>query len=151
MEVDTSVLHELNSNRTRNYRRLNKEFDNQLQSFQDRHGNDQAELVLILVWGLRHVPHDRRLEISFDIVDSLLNSAAAQDASARASRAAILRHVENHAMKADVFDWLDINRANFKSMDAAAEAIAGKICPVSFRTARAWVAAWKKQRSAGKA
>lgn len=60
-------------------------------------------------------------------------------------------HAENRAMKADVFAWLDSNMAGFKSMDKAAEAIAGKVQPIAFRTARAWVGEWKKKRSTGTA
>ncbi len=61
------------------------------------------------------------------------------------------RHAEHRAMKADVFSWLDINMSSFKSMDRAAEAIAGKVAPIAFRTARAWVGEWKKVRAASKA
>ena len=60
-------------------------------------------------------------------------------------------HAENRAMKQDVFAWLDTNMPNFKSMDSAAEAIAGKVAPVKFRAARDWVGEWKKLRSTGKA
>ncbi len=63
-------------------------------------------------------------------------------------KGAMTRHIENHAMKVEVFDWLDANMVNFKSMDAAAEGIAGKIAPIAFRTARDWVGEWKKLRSA---
>ena len=59
------------------------------------------------------------------------------------------RHQENRAIKQDVFAWLDTNMPNFKSMDSAAEAIAGKVAPVKFRTARDWVGEWKKLRSTG--
>ena len=59
------------------------------------------------------------------------------------------RHQENRAIKQDVFAWLDTNMQNFKSMDSAAEAIAGKVAPVKFRTARDWVGEWKKLRSTG--
>ena len=62
---------------------------------------------------------------------------------------ALARHAENNAMKADVFRWLDSNMTKFKSMDAAAGAIAGKIAPVVFRTARTWITEWKTIRSAG--
>ena len=58
-------------------------------------------------------------------------------------------HAENRAIKQDVFAWLDTNMPNFKSMDSAAEAIAGKVAPVKFRTARDWVGEWKKLRSTG--
>lgn len=66
-----------------------------------------------------------------------------------AKRGAAARHTENRAMKKDVFAWLDANMANFKSMDSAAEAIAGVIVPTKFRTTRDWVGEWKKLRSTG--
>ena len=68
--------------------------------------------------------------------------------SNKARAAATVRHRENRSMKSDVFNWLDTNMINFKSMDAAAEEIAGKIAPIVFRTARDWVTEWKKLRSA---
>lgn len=63
------------------------------------------------------------------------------------SDAASKRHAENRDMKNEVFQWLDLNMSSFKSMDEAAEAIAGKVQPVKFRTARDWVGQWKKLRS----
>ena len=60
-----------------------------------------------------------------------------------------LAHKEHRAMKAEVFTWLDSNMTNHKSMDSAAEAIAGKVVPIKFRTARSWVTDWKKLRFAG--
>lgn len=63
------------------------------------------------------------------------------------SKALEKRHAENRAMKLDVFTWLDNNINRFKSMDAAAEAIAGNVVPLTFRTAREWVGEWKKLRS----
>ncbi|UUZ68266.1 hypothetical protein LP416_29305 [Polaromonas sp. P2-4] len=66
-----------------------------------------------------------------------------------ARNGAAARHAENRAMKQDVCAWLDANMPDFKSMDSAAEAIAGKVAPVKFRTARDWVGEWKKLRSAG--
>lgn len=62
---------------------------------------------------------------------------------------AYARHTETDAIKAVVFEWLDVNRLNFKSMDATAEAIA-ELQPVVFTTARKWVGHWKKLRSAGR-
>lgn len=70
--------------------------------------------------------------------------------SAEARKKANLRHKENRAMKKEVFSWLEVNRSKFKSMDATADAIAGKIAPIAFRTARDWVGEWKKLRSASK-
>lgn len=71
--------------------------------------------------------------------------------SKKLSQAALKMHAENHAMKRDVFNWLDSNMKDFKSMDGAAQAIAGKVAPVAFRTARTWVGEWKKLRYASKA
>lgn len=66
-------------------------------------------------------------------------------------RGADARHAETRAMKADVFQWLDANKMpDHRSMDSVAEAIAGKIVPIKFRTAHDWVSEWKKLRSAGK-
>lgn len=71
--------------------------------------------------------------------------------TAFAKLGAAARHAENRAMKKEVQDWLDANMTKFKSMDKAAEAIAGKVSPISFRTARDWVGEWRKLRSPGKA
>ncbi len=71
--------------------------------------------------------------------------------SQQASKGAEARHAENRAMKEQVMQWLDAHRDEFPSMDETAAAIAkaGGVVPVKFRTARAWVAEWKKLRSAG--
>ena len=53
-------------------------------------------------------------------------------------------------MKVEVFAWLNLNFDKYKSMDATAEAIAGKIVPVTFRTARKWVKEYKDMQSAGR-
>jgi hypothetical protein len=66
--------------------------------------------------------------------------------SKSAQKAAIHRHEENHAMKADVFQWLDL-QAKFKSNEAAAMAIT-KQQPIAHVTARDWYKDWKKLRSA---
>lgn len=59
------------------------------------------------------------------------------------------RHEENRSMKAQAFEWIDANAAQFKSLDGMAAAIAGKVLPVAFRTARKWVGEHKKLRAAG--
>lgn len=71
-----------------------------------------------------------------------------QARTALAKIAAQARHTENRSMKSDVFKWLDVHITEFKSMDAAAQAII-KQQPVVFRTARDWVGDWKKLRSPG--
>lgn len=64
-------------------------------------------------------------------------------------KGAEIRHSENRAMKQDVYAWLDSNMKNYKSMDAAATAVAGKVAPIAWRTARDWVGEWRRVRSAG--
>ncbi|MET3459787.1 hypothetical protein [Variovorax atrisoli] len=73
----------------------------------------------------------------------------ANSASQLARLGAAAAHAENRAMKALVMTWCDSNMGQFKSMDAAAEAVAGKLVPVKFRTARQWIGDWRKLRSAG--
>lgn len=67
----------------------------------------------------------------------------------RAKLGAAARHKENRDMKNEAFAWLNLNRERFSSLDSAAEAIAGSVLPVKFRTAREWVGQWKKLQSAG--
>ena len=68
--------------------------------------------------------------------------------SAKQAARAIKRHSENHAMKAQVFDWLGANRRNFSSMDKTAEALT-KVVPMGFRTLRGWVSEWHKLQPPG--
>ena len=86
--------------------------------------------------------------LDFHSLCELMNMGTANHVRQKAFRMALKRHSENHAMKADVFVWLDANMLNFKSMDAAAQAIT-KQQPIAFRTARDWVGEWKKVRSTG--
>ena len=80
-------------------------------------------------------------------LDALIESKAFNEtvASRNARAAASERHRENRDMKRLVFTWLGAHRAEFKSMDAAAAAIAGKVVPISVRTARTWVSDWHKE------
>ena len=79
-------------------------------------------------------------------IELILNNAV----KAKQSAAAIKRHQEHYQMKADVFDWLGSNMHNYKSMDATAEAIAGKVVPLAFRTVRKWVKEYKDMQFAGR-
>jgi hypothetical protein len=79
-------------------------------------------------------------------IELILNNAV----KAKQSAAAIKRHQEHYSMKHQVFGWLDINFQNYKSMDAIAEAIAGKLVPLKFRTVRKWVKEYKDMHSAGR-
>lgn len=88
------------------------------------------------------------------VLGMVTGTSSAQSEAGKAARAifaksgADVRHKENHAMKADAFKWLDGNFDNCKSMDSAAEIMAGKLVPATFRTVRGWVTEWKKLRPA---
>lgn len=60
-------------------------------------------------------------------------------ASALGRIGAHARHTENRALKADAIRHYLAHRTEFKSKDAAAEAIARKVVPASFRTVREWL------------
>lgn len=67
-----------------------------------------------------------------------------------ARRAAEVRHAEHREMRKQVWDWCGANIRQYRSMDAAAEAVAGKLVPVTFRTVRGWIGEWRKMQSARK-
>ncbi len=56
-------------------------------------------------------------------------------------------HAKHHAMKANVFVWLDSNFADYKSNAAAARNIV-KLQAIEHETALDWINDWKKSRSA---
>lgn len=68
---------------------------------------------------------------------------------ALAKKGADARHAENRAMKAQLFEWCASHLSTYRSMDAAALAVIQTVIPVQFRTARSWMAEWKKLQSAG--
>ncbi len=82
-----------------------------------------------------------------DVISELVQMAKQAQKTKAAKESAKKRHIENRAMKAEAFQWLDSNMVQFESMDSAAAAIT-KQQPIAFRTARAWTSEWKKLRSA---
>jgi hypothetical protein len=66
------------------------------------------------------------------------------DVSSRAKLAAASRHAENHAMRQQVLDWFANHGEKYRSKDKAAEAIAGRVVPLSFRTVRDYLAGIKR-------
>lgn len=92
------------------------------------------------------------------ILGMVTGTASSDSQSVKAARSmmaksgAAMRHAENHAMKAMVFDWLDANfTPGTRSMDDVAQELAGRIVPAKFRTVRDWLTEWKKLRSTGTA
>ena len=118
----------------------------------------QALAGLLKDWELivgEHTEISRRTQTILNDVEGLMSAqfdlGVKEGKSIAPKKGAEKKHQKNRAIKADVFAWLDSNMSRFKSMDQAAEAIAGKVAHIAFRTARAWVGEWKKLRSASKA
>lgn len=112
---------------------------------------DKAEAFFRLFQNEWHVVQsDVEKYINDSSIYHFIELVVADAASTKARLKAVKRHAENHSMKKEVFIWLDTNMSKYKSMDSAAEAIAGKVTPIKFRTARDWVGEWKKLRSASK-
>ena len=110
--------------------------------------NDELDLEAVPAWKER-VNEIIRTRVNFEVLIELIKSTSKDTLRLGARTKAMKRHTENHAMKVDVFTWLDANMSSYRSMDAAAGAIAGKVAPIVFRTARDWISEWKKERSAG--
>lgn len=64
--------------------------------------------------------------------------------SHNAKIAANARHRENREMRKEAIRYYEEHAAEFKGLDAAALAIAGKIVPVTFRTVHGWISAHRK-------
>ncbi|QSA97509.1 hypothetical protein [Methylococcus sp. EFPC2] len=72
-----------------------------------------------------------------------------QDAMSRlAKKAATVRHAENRFIKEQALAHYEKNMGMYKSLDAAAEDIAGKVVPAKFRTVRKWLTQFNKLQSA---
>jgi hypothetical protein len=76
--------------------------------------------------------------------EELLKRKVKERVSLAARQAAIQKNAENRAMKAEVIQYYATNQHRFRSMDAAAEAIAGKIVPLKFRTVRDHLAEYRR-------
>jgi hypothetical protein len=62
-----------------------------------------------------------------------------RESTASTKKATDARHAENRAMKAQVLAWYAKHAGSFSSKDDAAQAAAGTIVPVKFRTVRDWL------------
>ncbi|MGX5650192.1 hypothetical protein ACWKW4_08050 [Hydrogenophaga borbori] len=100
----------------------------------------QLEAMAYLANGLRVAFHLR------DDDASTIEKARSEIARIAASS----RHRENHAMRDQVFAWLDQHKTPEMSLEKAAEAMAGKLVPLSYRAVRDHCTAWNKLRRAGR-
>jgi len=118
-------------------------------------GDYALESLEIICWAERD-EHVLQLQASVQAVSaelrterSRVKSIAAETRSLGARKASLARHRENRQMKQDVFIWCDSHRHEYPSMDRAAEAVAGKVVSITFRTASDWIREWnKRQRQA---
>lgn len=77
-------------------------------------------------------------------LESAVDEMARARATANAQKAALARHRENHAMKDDVWRWYEAHGHEYTSLDKAAEAVAGSVVPITFRTARRWISDFRR-------
>ena len=91
-----------------------------------------------------HKAEQESTSLLASFAETFPRQVAAQVKSDAGRTAAAGRHKENHQMKKEVMEWCEENLAKYRSMDAAADAVAGKLVPVKFRTARNWIAEYRK-------
>jgi hypothetical protein len=98
-------------------------------------GRDQASLAsLARAWNMRGLAQGLT---AANLQDRERMRAEALASIAR--KGADAKHAENRSMRLQVTDYYMANRATFESKDAAAEKMAGKLVPVTFRTVRSWL------------
>jgi len=73
---------------------------------------------------------------------AFIELVAADSKSATIAVAASRRHAKNHARRDLVHEWCKANMARYRSVDNAAEAVAGKVVHVAHSTARKWINSW---------
>lgn len=99
---------------------------------------------------VENYPKDDRFSVGSPAPMAALLAAVDLGKSIPARKNAALAHKENHAFRADAFQWLDKNFVQGVSLDKHAEMLL-RVVPVSFRTTRKWVGEWRKLRAASQA
>lgn len=122
---------------------------------------EKLNRIYSMAYGLSELskakPHQKRniarmcLDIDADDpIAKVFMSALKTGRTLAASENARKGHIENHAMRDDIYKWLDQNKTPSMSLDDAAEMMAGKVVPLKFRAVRNHCTAWKKLQSASK-
>ena len=104
--------------------------------------------------------HKAALELLEQIIEdvnrsedaTVLNPAApsaSEEFKKHQSKAAKMRHRENHQMQDDTIKHYKAHKNEYKNMTDAATKIAGKIVPMPMRTVYGWIRDWEKIQSAG--
>ena len=83
-------------------------------------------------------------------IGAFIELIVANAESAKQTAAALKRHAENHALRDEIYAWMD---ANYKEegmvLDDIATELAGTLVPLKWRTVRDSLTAWRKLRSTG--
>ncbi|MFA7279052.1 MAG: hypothetical protein WC100_03060 [Sterolibacterium sp.] len=101
-----------------------------------------------------HLEQLMRLDVKsanvFQTDNEMVVVEVARRISEMSKKGAMVRHAENRKIAETIQAWYLENRADFKSLDSAAEYACTEVVPISFRTARKHIGyAVKKLRSAG--
>lgn len=91
-----------------------------------------------------------RRDLDHQSIDPFIQMVLSFQKSMEQSQNGLAAHTENHAMRDQIYAWLDANKTPKMSMDTAADHIK-KVVPLAWRTVRDHVGEWKKVREAGKA
>lgn len=108
---------------------------------------DMAQVSVHATNAMYAIQEAKQRQVAESIPDYKVAAKVAEVISEKASRNGALAHIEHRAMKAAVFEWCEVNFANFKSMDKAAMAVAGKEVAIEFTTARSWIREWKQKKA----
>ena len=82
-------------------------------------------------------------------IGAFIELIVANAESAKQTAAALKRHAENHALRDEIYAWMDANYKKGMALDDAASIISEKIVPLKWRTVRDHLTAWRKLRSTG--
>ena len=82
-------------------------------------------------------------------IGAFIELIVANAESAKQTAVALKRHAENHALRDEIYAWMDANYKKGMALDDAASIISEKIVPLKWRTVRDHLTAWRKLRSTG--
>lgn len=82
-------------------------------------------------------------------IGAFIELIVANAESAKQTAAALKRHADNHALRDEIYAWMDANYKKGMALDDAASIISEKIVPLKWRTVRDHLTAWRKLRSTG--
>ncbi len=82
------------------------------------------------------------------LIDAKVQEGMSAHMSKLSARAARVRHGENRAMKAQIWEWCETNLADYDGAESAAEALVYviKLVPLKYRAVYDHIRQWKKQQ-----